>query len=151
MNLHRICVLTATGGALAYTVAKVDLAIRGELGMPGFPAPASAYDSYEPVSGQLSNAATGLAMAVLIAWLARPPRRRWLRIVVLTLSWLGVAVVGSGVAGFVLRATGIAPVLGAPADSAAAWVALAVGALWAAAWTAATLGATRRRPQTATP
>lgn len=137
-------VLIAAGGALAYTVAKVDLAIRGELGMPGFPAPASAYDSYDPVSGQLSNAATGLAMVVLIAWLGRPPRRRPLRITVLALSWIGAAVVGAGVAGFVLRAAGIAPALGAPAASAGAWVALAVGAVWVAAWVTATLGATRR-------
>lgn len=40
---HLAAALTACLGALAYTVSKVDLASKGELGMPGFPAPAEAY------------------------------------------------------------------------------------------------------------
>ncbi|GGT29911.1 MULTISPECIES: hypothetical protein [Streptomyces] len=146
---HGAAALTACFGALAYTVSKVHLAWERELGMPGFPAPAESYAAISDVrAAQWGNAALGLLMAILALLLARPPRRRALRLAVLAASWAGTAVVGAGVAGFAARATGLAPALGAvPPRAAPAAAALLVGALWVGAWAAATVSAARiRRP-----
>ncbi|MFD0559339.1 hypothetical protein ACFQ3B_20100 [Stackebrandtia endophytica] len=142
-------IMTAAAGAVAYSVSKVDLAFRGELGMPGFPAPRAAYDSYEPFSGQLSNAAMGVLLVLLILALARLPTNRWARRALLIGNGVAVTVIGLGVAGFAVRATGAVPWLGAPADGAAAWIALAVGALWTVAWSVAIRRAARSRSASA--
>lgn len=144
MDKFRISTLVACVGGVAYTVGKIDLAIRGELGMPGFPAPESSYGIYDPVSGQLSNAAMGVVMIVVAAWLLKLPRNKPLRMAVLTVNWLGAAMIAAGFVGFTLRATGVAPALGAPATGYAAWVALGVAAVWAVAWATATWEAQRR-------
>ncbi|MCX5129861.1 hypothetical protein [Streptomyces sp. NBC_00347] len=71
---HLAAALTACLGALAYTVSKVDLARDGELGMPGFPAPAEAYATVANVeTAQLANAALGLLMALVALLLLRLP------------------------------------------------------------------------------
>ncbi|MGK5639091.1 hypothetical protein ACSNOK_12410 [Streptomyces sp. URMC 126] len=132
-------------GALAYTVAKVDLARKDELGMPGFPAPADAYAAVADVgAAQLGNAALGLLMAVVALFLARPPRGRFVRWSLLAVSWAGIVMVGAGVVGFTARATGLAPGLGpTPPHPPTAFTALLVGAAWVTAWTVATVTATR--------
>ncbi|MGW6985683.1 hypothetical protein ACWGE1_40535 [Streptomyces sp. NPDC054932] len=137
--------LTACAGALAYTVSKVHLARDGELGMPGFPAPPEAYAQVTDVTAaQLGNAGLGLLMAVVALLLIRPPAARWARRCLLTVSWLGIVMVGAGVIGFAARAAGLAPGLGdAPPHPATAVAALAVGAVWVAGWSVATLGAAR--------
>ncbi|WP_282785589.1 hypothetical protein [Nocardia sp. CC201C] len=141
MTLHRFSVLIASGGALAYAISKVELTIRGELGMPGFPAPASAYGQFDPVSGQLSNAGVGVLTAALILVLLRPPARPVWRAALLSISWLGTIIVGVGVVIFTLRAAGVAPSLGVPAIGWQSWVALVAGAIWVAAWALANLTA----------
>ncbi|MFG2874753.1 hypothetical protein ACGFYU_07040 [Streptomyces sp. NPDC048337] len=146
-----ISALVACAGALAYTVGKIDLARKGEIGMPGFPAPPEAYAGIADVqAAQLGNAGLGLLMAVTALLLLRLPAARFLRWGAVAVSWAGILMVGAGVIGFAARATGLAPSLGAvPPDMATAVVALAVGALWVAAWSVATVGAMRapgRRP-----
>ena len=115
MTPRTTAILLAAAGALAYAVAKVDLALRGELGMPGFTAPPESYRTYNPLTGQLSNAALALVLLVVIAGLLRPPQRPLLRHGLLGANVLGALAIGAGVIGFVLRATGIAPQLGTPA------------------------------------
>ncbi|MFF9869919.1 hypothetical protein ACF1G0_31730 [Streptomyces sp. NPDC013953] len=149
---HLAAAFTACLGALAYTVSKVHLASEGELGMPGFPAPADAYAAVAHVeTAQLANAALGLLMAVVALLLVRLPRTPLVRWPVLIVSWAGIAMVGAGVLGFSARAAGLAPSLGAtPPHMVTALAALFVGAVWATAWTIATVSATRssRRPHT---
>ncbi|MFF1366955.1 hypothetical protein [Streptomyces virginiae] len=111
---HLVAALTACLGALAYTVSKVDLAREGELGMPGFPAPAEAYAAVADVgTAQLANAALGLLMAVVALFLVRLSRTPLVRLPVLVVSWVGIVMVGAGVLGFGARAAGLAPSLGA--------------------------------------
>lgn len=136
-------VLVAAAGAAGYTISKVDLALRGELGMPGFPASAASYADYEPVSGQLSNAAMGAAMVTLIALLARPPRRRWVRWGLFAANGVSAVLIGCAVMTFTARAAGLAPGLGAPAEGAGPWVVLAMGAIWVVAWMVAVVAASR--------
>ncbi|MEU3772304.1 hypothetical protein AB0F11_03625 [Streptomyces sp. NPDC032472] len=142
---HRVAAVTACLGALAYTVSKVDLARDGELGMPGFPAPAESYGAVADVAtAQLANAALGLLMAVVALVLLRLPRTRLVRWPVLAASWVGIAMVGAGVLGFGARAAGLAPGLGpTPPHLRTALAALLVGAVWAAAWTVAAVAAVR--------
>jgi hypothetical protein len=144
MNRHTAAVLVAAAGAAAYAVSKVHLALRGELGMPGFPAPPEAYASYDAVSGQLANAAVGAAMVLLVLALLRPPIGALWRRSLLAVNAAGALLVGVGVATFTVRATGLAPAPGEPAGVPAAWTALAVGAVWVAAWITAV--ATTRAP-----
>lgn len=129
--------LLAAAGAIAYTIAKVHLAVRGELGMPGFSAPAESYRTYDPVTGQLSNAAVGGVMALLILALLAGGLPRWLRWIVVGVNALGALMISIGVTTFAFRAVGIAPGLGSPAEGAATWVTLAVGAVWSVTWWAA--------------
>lgn len=145
MNRHTVAVLVAAAGAVAYAVSKVDLALRGELGMPGFPAPPEAYEVYDAVGGQLSNAAMGAAMVLLVLALLRPPSRALWRLPLLIVNGAGALLIGAGVVTFAARATGLAPALGEPAQGAAAWTSLAVGAVWTAAWITAV--ATTRAPR----
>ncbi|MFE5860058.1 hypothetical protein ACFQ77_05785 [Streptomyces virginiae] len=142
---HLVAALTACLGALAYTVSKVDLAGEGELGMPGFPAPAEAYAAVADVgTAQLANAALGLLMAVIALFLVRLPRTPLVRLPVLVVSWVGIVMVGAGVLGFGARAAGLAPSLGAiPPHMPTALAALLVGAVWVTAWTIAVVSATR--------
>ncbi|MET9951596.1 hypothetical protein ABZ135_08605 [Streptomyces sp. NPDC006339] len=150
--MRTVAALTACAGALAYTVGKVDLARSGELGMPGFPAPADSYARVADVgTAQLANAALGLLMAVVALLLVRPPRTPFVRLPLLIVSWAGIAMVGAGVLGFGARAAGLAPALGpVPPHLPTALAALLVGAVWVTAWTVATLSATRavRTPRT---
>ncbi|MFJ6498252.1 hypothetical protein OG280_13650 [Streptomyces virginiae] len=142
---HLVAALTACLGALAYTVSKVDLAREGELGMPGFPAPAEAYAAVADVgTAQLANAALGLLMAVVALFLVRLSRTPLVRLPVLVVSWVGIVMVGAGVLGFGARAAGMAPSLGAiPPHMPTALAALLVGAVWVTAWTIAVVFATR--------
>lgn len=56
----------------------------------------------------------------------------------------GIAMMGAGVLGFVARAAGLAPRLGAtPPHMPTALTALPVGAVWVTAWTIAAASATR--------
>ncbi|MFE3460861.1 hypothetical protein ACFXKD_25240 [Nocardiopsis aegyptia] len=145
MNRHTAAVVVAAAGAAAYAASKVHLALRGELGMPGFPAPAEAYEVYDAVGGQLSNAAVGAVMVLLVLALLRPPARTLWRLPLLVANGAGALLVGAGVTTFAARATGLAPGLGEPAQGAAAWTSLAVGAVWAVAWITAV--ATTRAPR----
>uniref|UniRef100_A0AAU2JZZ1 DUF998 domain-containing protein n=1 Tax=Streptomyces sp. NBC_00049 TaxID=2903617 RepID=A0AAU2JZZ1_9ACTN len=142
---QQVSALAACAGALAYTVSKVDLARDGELGMPGFPAPPEAYAGIADVTAaQLGNAGLGLLMALVALLLVRPPVARYLRWGAVTVSWLGIAMVGAGVIGFGARAAGVAPSLGAvPPEPGTALAALAVGAVWVACWSVATVGTMR--------
>ncbi|MFK0257514.1 hypothetical protein [Streptomyces sp. NPDC090445] len=146
-----VAALTACLGALAYTVSKVDLAGDGELGMPGFPAPADAYEAVADVpTAQLANAGLGLLMAVVALLLLRPPRARIVRWPALAVSWAGIAMVGAGVLGFGARAAGLAPGLGpTPPHLPTALAALLVGAVWAVAWAVAAISAVRTGQRTA--
>lgn len=147
MRQHFFVVAPAVAGAAAYTIAKVDLALRAELGMPGFPAPPDAYSGYDPVLGQLSNAVMGLVMMVLIGALARPPHRRRSRRILLALNAVALGTAAVMVVVFTLRAAGAAPGLGAPAVGPVTWLTLAVGAGWVVAWLSALVRASRTRPQ----
>lgn len=72
--------LAACLAALGYTVAKGVLAARGELGLPGFPAPLR--PGVDPWNAQLGNAVLG----VLGALLALAALRQWRRRVQITLA-----------------------------------------------------------------
>ncbi|HZE37686.1 MAG TPA: hypothetical protein VE172_02645 [Stackebrandtia sp.] len=139
MRTHSLVTVASCGGALLYALTKIDLAVRGELGMPGFPAPAADYRVYDATSGQLSNAVMGLVFAGVVAALLRPPARRPLAWVLIGLSGVGAAFIGAGFVGFGLRAAGL---FGAPTTP-AAWVTVAVGLAWCAVWVASTVGAAR--------
>ncbi|GAA4895203.1 hypothetical protein LX16_1558 [Stackebrandtia albiflava] len=145
MNRLVVFVSIAAAGALVYAGSKVELALRGELGMPGFPAPAQSYASYDPVGGQLGNAVVGVLLAGLILLLPWLPRSGWWRRSVLLGNGLALAVVAVGVATFAARASGVAPVLGDPPVSAAGWWAVSVGVVWVAGWAVA-LRLARRHP-----
>ena len=141
---HKAVLLAATG-AVAYTVSKIDLAFRGELGMPGFPASAQAYEMYDPVTGQSFNAAAGAVTVILVLSLARLPSTGWFRWLLLAANAVGAVVVGVAVVSFTARA------VGASVSGYAAWTALAVGAVWAVSWGVAVvveLKRSRRRPTT---
>ncbi|RKT83294.1 hypothetical protein SAMN05421805_105221 [Saccharopolyspora antimicrobica] len=150
MQRQTIAALTACLGGLAYTTSKVLLAMRAELGIHGFPAPASSYAAWQPEQialAQLGNAAVGLVTAIcalLLLWdgAARVRAFRWPLIVV---SWLGIAMMAAGVVGFSLRAFGVVPALGPPAVGWSTYSALAVGAVWVVSWAIATVGFTRGR------
>ncbi|MFF5125630.1 hypothetical protein ACFY41_01635 [Streptomyces syringium] len=144
---QRISALTACAGALAYAVSKVDLALKEELGMPGFPAPAESYERVGDVTtAQLGNAGLGLFMALIALLLLRPRANPFMRWGTALVSWAGIAMVGAGVIGFGARAAGVAPALGAPPPEAGpAIAALAVGAVWVVAWSVAAVGAMRGR------
>jgi hypothetical protein len=65
---------------LEYAVAKTVMAARGELGLPGHPAPPEAYERFsgDVVAAQLGNAALGLlltalALALVQRWGRRVP------------------------------------------------------------------------------
>jgi hypothetical protein len=71
---------TAALFALEYVVAKVVMAARGELGVPGHPAPPEAYERFsgDVATAQLGNAAVGLvslviALALVQRWGRRIP------------------------------------------------------------------------------
>ncbi|ADD39762.1 hypothetical protein Snas_0040 [Stackebrandtia nassauensis DSM 44728] len=146
MRSGTLTITLACGGALAYTISKIDLALRERIGMPGFPAPPSSYEDIPNVAAaQLGNAALGFVLVLLTAALFRPPKHTLTRRLLLGANWLGVAMVGAGVVGFTLRATGLAPALGEPASGAAAWISLTVGAVWTVSWALASHGA-RRTP-----
>lgn len=66
--------LAACLAALGYTGAKGVLAVRGELGLPGFPAPAR--PGVDPWTGQLGNAGLGVLGALLALAALRQWRRR---------------------------------------------------------------------------
>lgn len=142
---QQIAALTACAGALAYTASKVDLALRGRLGMPGFPAPPESYDGFGDVTAaQLGNAGLGLTMSLLALILLRPAAHPFLRWGSVVVSWAGIAMVGAGVIGFGARAAGVAPALGDPPPAAGPAIgALVVGAVWVAGWSVATVGAMR--------
>ncbi|MCG5215594.1 hypothetical protein [Streptosporangium sp. KLBMP 9127] len=144
--MKRQAALVACGGALAYTVSKVTLALRQELGIHGFPAPPESYvpwQSADIAAAQFGNAGVGLVAALLALLLARSAGYGRLRVVVLAVSWIGVVAIGAGVAGFALRAFGVAPSLGPPAADWTTYAALAVGFGWVGAWAMATIEAHR--------
>ncbi|GAA0940093.1 hypothetical protein [Nonomuraea longicatena] len=85
-------------------------------------------------------------MIAIIAALLRLPVNRIARRLILGVSWAGAAFVTAGVIGFAGRATGLIVEPGKPPQSWAAWVSLAVGAIWVVAWVSATIGAIRNRP-----
>lgn len=126
-------ILVAAGGALAYSISKIDLALRGELGLPGFTAPAASYRTHDAFTGQLANAGLGLAMAVGILLLA-VPKRRWLQIVLLVLNGAGALMIAVSTVLFAARALGIAPALGTPAEGVSTWLSVGVGLIWSVAW-----------------
>lgn len=146
MRFHRLLTTLACAGAAAYTISKVHLAVRGEIGMPGFPAPPESYEQIaDPTGAQLGNAGLGVVLLLLTAALLRPPAHTVTRRLLLGANWLGILMVGAGVAGFTLRAAAVVPALGEPAEGPGAWVALAVGAVWTVSWVPAVLGARGRR------
>lgn len=148
MTLRPLATLIATAGALAYAIAKLDLARRGELGMPGFTAPADSYQTYDPVSGQLSNTAVGVIIAVVIMILLRLPQKRPIRWVIIGINIVSALMITAGVIGFLLRATGVAPQLGTPAEGPATWLTLLIGAVWVVSWSVAIVTTVRhRQPQ----
>lgn len=126
--------MLAASGALAYTISKVDLAFRGELGLPGFTAPAASYLTHDAFSGQLGNAGLGLLMAGGILLLLAAPRRRWMRVGLLLLNGAGAAMIAVSTVLFGARALGVAPALGTPAEGISSWVSVGVGVLWSVAW-----------------
>jgi hypothetical protein len=84
--------------ALEYAVAKIVMAARGELGLPGHPAPPEAYERFsgDVVAAQLGNAALGLLTAALALALVQ----RWGRRVPTALLAAGsVVALAGGIAG----------------------------------------------------
>ncbi|WP_310722983.1 hypothetical protein [Streptomyces sp. N2A] len=64
----RVAVWLTVAGSLVYVGQKVYMAMRGEVGMPGHPAPAQVQAQFaHPGLAQAGNASLGL-LAVLVAW-----------------------------------------------------------------------------------
>ena len=125
----------ASACALAYVASKVHLALENEIGIAGFyvrPEVNQALDN--PAAAQWGNAAIGLVVAMVCLALAWPISSRWVRLVLLTSSCLGVGFLVAGVVGFTLRALGMTS---SPEWEPTNWmslVTLTIGWLWVVAW-----------------
>ncbi len=130
-----VAALVACASSLAYGGMKVNMAMRGELGLPGFPAPASSYEGREGISGdEWALAGTGL-MAALVALLPiLPVARRLNRWLVAIPVWIAALSQAAGAGGFTLRAFRIMPDLGAGPQGPVTWIVLAVLDAGAIAW-----------------
>lgn len=125
---------------LAYAAMKVDYAIAGKLGLPGFPArPESRIGRAHISRDEWGNVATALlASAVAIATIAPVGRRmpRWLLVVAV---WIAFVAQGAGAAGFTLRALRILPGLGPGPQGWSTWIVLAILDIGAIAWATTSL------------
>lgn len=147
MAIRNWWAVSAAAGAVAYGVSKVELALAGRLGLPGFPAPAESYQRVADVAAaQLGNAAVGGVAALLALALLLPvSTRRWPRRVLLLVSWPAVLLPAAGAAGFAVRAAQLTDVLGPPPPAQGpAWLTVAALAVWAGAWAKAL---TTHRPE----
>jgi Protein of unknown function (DUF3995) len=91
---------------LEYAVAKTVMAARGELGLPGHPAPPEAYERFsgDVVAAQLGNAALGLLLTALALALVQ----RWgRRVPAAVLAAGAVVALVSGIAGAVVVVTSL--------------------------------------------
>ncbi|WP_106584753.1 hypothetical protein [Murinocardiopsis flavida] len=128
---------TAAGYWLVYTVGKVYMASRGEIGMPGRPAPPEAYaDIADPALAQLGNAALGLAAAGLALAAILPAARGIPRPVLLGALTIGAVFTVLGLTATLMHS--------------APWPETVITAIGAFAFTAVTVAAYRRAPGTAT-
>ncbi|AJT66387.3 hypothetical protein T261_4748 [Streptomyces lydicus] len=86
----RLAVGLSVAEMLVYTAQKVYMTARGEVGMPGHPAPASVQAQFEhPALAQAGNASLGVitalvALATVTRWGSRIPR--WMLLGALTLA-----------------------------------------------------------------
>ena len=125
---------------LEYAVAKAVMAGRGELGVPGHPAPPEAYERFsgDVVAAQLGNAATGLVCAAIALALVQ----RWgRRIPAAALAAGAGAALLAGLAGVVVVAASLA---GLREDHGQWGIdSLVLGAAPLAAWLVLTVAAAR--------
>jgi hypothetical protein len=131
----RLAACVAVAELLVYSAQKVYMAVRGEIGMPGHPAPAAVQAQFAHAGlAQAGNAALG-ALAALVAlasvtrWGARIPR--WALCCALTLSLVVLslgAVATLGRTDFAWGHVGWGEVLGFVRDGAqfGAWLVVAV-------------------------
>ena len=134
----RWAAVVATVGALAYVATKVHLALKGELGIAGFnvkPEVSAAFDN--PGAAQWGNAALGMVLVALCLALVQPVTSKPLRLTVHTASWLGVAMIASGLVGLTLRAAGITSSREWEPIGLTAYATLAIGWVWVFAWVVA--------------
>jgi MprA protease rhombosortase-interaction domain-containing protein len=126
---------TATACALSYVGSKVHLALAGEIGIIGFYVRPEVNEAFNnPAVAQWWNATIGVIVASLCLALAWPTRSRSLRLAIHIASWLGVALIATGLLGFTLRAFGITSSPDWQRTSWVSYVTLAIGWLWVVAW-----------------
>lgn len=140
-----IAALVACASSLAYAGMKAVMAVRGELGLPGFPASASSYEGREGISGdEWALAGTGLMAAAVALLPILPPAKRLNRWLVAIPVWFAALSQAAGAAGFTLRAFRIMPDLGVGPQGPVTWIVLAVLDAGAIAWLALAVLVVRR-------
>ncbi|MEV7519201.1 hypothetical protein [Streptomyces sp. NPDC091371] len=139
----RVAAWVAGGGMLVYAGLKVYMALRGQIGMPGSPAPPEVQARFEhPALAQAGNAVLGAGAAVVVwaavaRWGARIPR--WALLGALALA---VAMQLAGAVATVARAGGGA----SPLDWALSGVQLAAWGVVTVSYAARTRSPGRGRP-----
>jgi hypothetical protein len=132
--------------ALVYCVAKIDMAIKGDVGMPGIPLsdPKRSSDLDDVWLRQLGNATVGLGAALLaLATLVTLPSRR-ARIAIAAALWVGFAFVVAGAGGILLRTAGLLDSLGDVPLTWASGATNAVGISLSLSWLVMAILYTRR-------
>lgn len=145
----RVSAIVSALLALVYCVAKIDMAIKGEVGMPGFPLadPQASRDLDRVWLRQAGNAAIGLGAAILALSTLGPILNHCLRLAIVVALWLGFAFIAAGAGGILLRTLGLADGLG---DVPLTWSSAAtnaVGIVLTCSWLLMTLTYQRRRRQ----
>lgn len=140
-----VAAIIATVTTLIYAGMKVVMAIRGELGLPGFPPGPSSDTTRDDIARSewmlvlLAVLAAGVALASVLPATRRVPR--WM---LATAIWLAGMSQAAGAIGMTLRATRILPDLGPGPTGWTTWVVLLVLDIGAIAWLVLAMTVSRR-------
>jgi hypothetical protein len=132
---------------MLYSGMKVVMALRGELGLPCFPAKDASYVDRENIGQDewmlvlMGLAATAVALVTLAQWIARVPR--WF---VAAAVWVAGISQAAGAFGMTLRALRILPDLGPGPQGWSTWIVLLVLDAGAITWLVLGYSVTRHGP-----
>ncbi len=112
----------ACAGDLIYAVMKVRIGLANEIGIPGFPASAGAYETVaNPLTAQHGNAGAGLLAALVVIVAVHLTARGLLRTIIATALVVATTVQLAGAAVLLLRVAGLLIFPGAQVSGWAAW------------------------------